>query len=419
MFERPSLAGTCLFFALHLPAWAQDFPLLNVQVEGNARLPGPAIAAAGGLRSGQRATKGDFDNAAKALFDTGLFASASYHYVASPDGKGFLLTFQVQEAPAPVIVRLDIPGLREDDLWKELATSAPLVTRQMPENIQAEAYYKSALESVLVRLNHAQKIANRTEGSLAASGKMTSVFLPADLPKVGGIRFEGNRAFDQAALTKVLGPLAVGRSLTEHDFRELLDLNIKPLYEEKGFLTVKFSGVTFSNEAQPPVPLVSTIVEEGPVWMLGQVELNGDLPNRDQAKKKANFPEGKLANWKKIEESFGSIELDLTRQGYLGPQTRVTRTYHDDSKIVDLAAEVRPGKQFFFGQLLISGLDASARARAQKLWTLKPGDPMNAPYIDDYLREVGKALGNALHGISHGMRAGAAPDTIDVVVTMK
>jgi outer membrane protein insertion porin family len=334
------LAGIVLLTAFAQRGPAQDsLPLGSIRIEGNTRLSASAITAASGLRQGQRASTADFDKAAKALFDTGLFASAEYSYARSSDGRNFLVTFKIQESPALLSVIIDVPGIPADTIWAELATAAPLLTKSIPVNAQAEAYYRNAIEAALLRLNHPQKIATRAEGALGA-GKMTSVFLPANLPKVTSVRMEGIHSFESAPLVRMLSGLAVGRAFTEHDFRGLLDANVKPMYEEKGFLTVTFN-ISFSEDSRQGGVAVSTVVEEGPIWRLGQVNLSSDLADAEKAKKAAKFPEGKVANWKRIQESLTQLQLSLKQKGQSSPRLQVSRMYHEDSKTVDLLIEAR------------------------------------------------------------------------------
>jgi outer membrane protein insertion porin family len=356
-------------------------PIADIKVTGNQQLPAQAIAAASGLRPGQPITPKDLDTAVSRLFETGLLRSVQYRYDPGPNG--FTVTFVVVEDPPGLSVELDIPGIDEDKLWAELQRVNPLVRRTIPENENATAYYRRAIENAVGKLGHPQPLAGKVEGDLV-TGNLSLIFRPVNAPKVTGFRFEGNRALEAAAIEPVMATVAGGQDYSERQFRKMLDLNLRPLYEERGYLTVKFTEVTLDS-----VGVVNVRIDEGPQWQLGTVELRGEAIPVQQMLQAAKFPEGQLANWKQIAASLHEAEQILRSQGYLRVQSRPQRRFREGAPIVDLSVEIQRGPRFVFGELRISGFSDAMRQRALSLWKLKPGEPMNEPYVAEYLRAVG------------------------------
>jgi outer membrane protein insertion porin family len=389
--------------ALASAALAQH-PVMEIKVAGNERLAAAAVIAASGLRKGQTATRADLDAAAKRLADTGLFASVSYRYDPKTAGgaTGYALTFLVSEQPAQARAELDIPGQDAEHLWQQLKAADPLIDKQMPDNDRASAYYKRAIEAVLRKSNHPQEIVAKDEGNLS-TGKMSVVFRPAHLPQVAAIRFEGNAAITDSSLQAHMAKVALGQEYSERDFRRKLELNIRPLYEELGHLTVAFPRVSIAGAGDGAVTVTAGI-DEGPAWRLGKVVLKGSaLPLADMHEA-ARFAHGEPANWKLFMASVDKMEQVLRRDGYIKASLKPVRAFRDSDQVVDVNVEVAKGPQFLFGELHIEGLDAVTSERLAALWKLPAGAPMNQPYIDEFvhsamplLRGKYKKFGSEMH----------------------
>jgi outer membrane protein assembly factor BamA len=137
-------------FAVCIPtAFAQQFPLVDIQVTGAVRLPATAVISASGLAVGRTVTAKDFDAAVARLDETGLFASLAYRYDSKTAGgkSGMALVLQVTEAPVAGAVRLDFSGVNEQQLWQEIKRENGLVEAQIPGDQQAVVYYKEAIKA--------------------------------------------------------------------------------------------------------------------------------------------------------------------------------------------------------------------------------------------------------------------------------
>ena len=216
----------------------QKFPLVDIQVVGTQRFPSSGVISASGLRLGETAAVEDFDSATQRLSETGLFSSVNYRYDPKTINQiaGYALTWQIQEASATDNVRLDFPEVDEEQLWQELRSANALVNRRMPANASAVEYYRRAIQEALRKRNRNEQIETKNEADLAARTSGV-VFRQANLPKIEGVRFDGNTSISSNSLLSALSKIAfIGEEYSEHDVRQLLDLNIKPLYEEIGRL---------------------------------------------------------------------------------------------------------------------------------------------------------------------------------------
>src|SRR4051794_16225882 len=74
-----------------------SFPILSIAVEGNRILTAPGIAAASGLKVGEKGDTPTFDAARDRLLASGYFETVAYRFKASEKGAGYDVTFEVQE----------------------------------------------------------------------------------------------------------------------------------------------------------------------------------------------------------------------------------------------------------------------------------------------------------------------------------
>jgi outer membrane protein assembly factor BamA len=404
------LAGACL------PGQQPSYPIQRLALEGNSRLRTEPVLAASGLRVGQTATPADFAKACDRLMETGLFRSARYRYEpAAATEPAFAVTLQVAEAEELQPVRIEIPEVQEEDLWSWMAQNEPLVTRQAPANPAAERYYAAAIERYLDSCNKRERII--ATGRVDAAAGMLTVFRPAELPKIAELRFEGNRSVPAAALVTAFSGPALGSEYSEQLVRELLELNVRPIYEELGRLRVAFPVIAAEKVAGGIAVTVS--VSEGDVYQLGDIQVACDGIAQAELLKAAALKPGEVANWKKITEALGRMQSVLGRHGYLQPSEQVDRSFDEVAHRVGLIVSLQKGPQSLFGELRIRGLAPDAEARARKLWKLEAGAPMNIDYVEEYLKQVaadGRVRRGGFTTIGRRLEPRAAGGLIDVTI---
>jgi len=387
-------------------------------VTGNARVKAAAVIAASGLRAGQQVSRAELDATVQKMFDTGFFSGVNYRYDLKTTAgvTGYIVTLQVTEEALQTPVELDIPGQDPEQLWRQLKAADDLIDRQIPGNDRASAYFAHVVEGVLRKSGHPDEIMMKTEGNVYG-GKAWLVCRPVHLPKVAAISFEGNSAIRADVLEKALTKVAMGEDFTERDFRRKVVLNLTPLYEELGRLTVKFTQIKMERSGNDAVA-VTTVVNEGPVWNLGNVALKGDsLPEKDLLEA-AHFATGAPANWKQLLLSIGDMEKVLKRNGYIQAGSNPVRSFRDTGQVVDVAVEVNKGPQFHFGTLTIEGVDNDTSQRLHGLWKLAAGAPMDEFYVREYLRSVMPSLRGIVKDSQSQLRM-HENHVVDVMITFR
>ncbi|QOY90736.1 POTRA domain-containing protein [Paludibaculum fermentans] len=407
-------------YSLCPPAGASaQTPILELHTEGTTRLPSDAVIAASRLKLGWMATRTELDNAAEVLFATGLFQSVNYQFQPkSINGTtGYVVTFLLKEDPAEGLAILDLYGLESARLWETVRSANLLIDKAMPQNEQALAYYRQAIEAALARLGRKDAVSAKNEVD-PATGRMATVFQSAHRPLISSIRFEGSRKISAGSLSKALDPVLVGRNYSEREVRHLIDLNGKPRYEEMGYLKFAVHSVGIENSGEQAVN-VSVLVDEGAQWRLGMAEIQGaDLPLA-ALRKAADFPVGQIANWKRIAAGINEMERVLQRDGYLAVHAVAQRHYRAEAGQVDLVIQVDRGKQFHFGSLQLHGLSLQAEKQARSIWKLKEGDPMNTDYLAEFLAAAKEGPARQAHSLTRELKARHGSEVIDVAITFK
>jgi len=174
----PALVLVCLG-----SAQAQQYRLVDIKVSGNKKFTAAAVISACGLRVGQSFATKDVEAATHRLAETGLFSLVDSRYDAKTVNRtaGYALTWKVEEAPVSVSVRLDFPGIDEQELWKDLRSANALLDPRIPSNTYVLEYYRKNIEAALRKRNRSEKIVSKNEADLV-TGQLSVVFRPASAP---------------------------------------------------------------------------------------------------------------------------------------------------------------------------------------------------------------------------------------------
>jgi outer membrane protein assembly factor BamA len=397
----------------------QTMRIQEVHVEGNKRLKATAVVAASGLQVNTWVTRADLDKAAQRLFDTGLFTGMNYRY--TPLGKdaaaGQSVTIMVTEEAARATVVLDTPGMDPEQMWAQLLGDSSLMDRVIPASAAATAYYLHQIEAVLAKAGRPAKLTTEDEADLATHASLVIV-QPVDKPAIADITFEGNGSVPAQVIRERILKVTVGNSFSQREFRLILDSNIRPLYEEKGLLSVAFSAIRTTSVGDGKIS-VTTTIDEGRVWQLGKVALEGeDLPV-DKMLAAGKFTSGRVANWKEFLVGLDNMSAVLKHDGYIGASSKPDRTFQPETGVVDITIKVDKGKQYRFASIEITGLGDAERIKALALWQLQAGQPMDGPCVNEYLKSVFKTVRPSKTSVSSGMKIRPGSDQVDVTVAFK
>jgi outer membrane protein insertion porin family len=377
-----------LFSAALAPgSLAQELPLDSISVEGNRNLSAAAILQAAGLHQGQRASSATFDSARDRLLASGYFDTVAYRY--KPSGKGgYEVVFEVQEVTVLLPVRVEALAISTNDAIALLKSKDPLFSGRMPGTKPALDRASHDLAESLKSKGQPSDVAGRVVA--VAPERFEIDFMPGrGLPAVANVTFEGSRVISAIDLHNKANEVAFGQPFSEALFRILLDNQIRPLYEAKGYMNVKFTKIATRPAKDVQGLDVSVGVEEGERYTVSRVSIDG-VKDEDNARmlRAAKIPRMTIANGDQIREAAARVKDAMRHEGYLDAEASTENIRDDEKKTVEFFIVVEAGSLYTFGKLTVNGLGLTGEDAVRKLWAVRPGDPFPAGYPDVFAARV-------------------------------
>lgn len=370
------------------PALSQDaaFPLESVVTEGSS-IPQPVILEMAGLKIASPVSKATIEQACQKLQDTGLFASINYRYAPGPK-KGYAVTLSLADQPL-VAASIDVPGADENETWKWLSAKFHRFDHQAPQPDPGQRYLGNEIEQHLGSQMRGQHITARLETDLYTR-KLLLSFQPEVLPRIQSVAFKGNQQVGSSELSSVLNPIVTNAEYTARKLTGAVELNLRPVYEQHGLYRVQFAaGGPQLTDAGVSVTVAIT---EGAPYQLGKVELDGENLPVPAMFTAAKFPNGKLANWKQIQDGIWEAEKVVKRTGFFEASGAPTRSYDDTAHVLDLHVRISKGPLYHFGEVRFVGLSSDLQERARRMWKAKPGDNYDYEYPNEFFREFSRTV---------------------------
>lgn len=399
---------------------ADKWPIQSLVVEGNHNYTKEQILAVAGLKTGQMAGKPDFDAARERLQATGVFEEVGYRFAPAADGSGYAATFSVVEVGQvyPVIVQGLPIQLADLNAW--LKSKDPMYNGKLPGTAEAVKRYTALVEQYLSSKNQAQAVLGKL--SPAGNGEYGVVFRSAaPIPAVAEVKFTGSKVIPATTLQNHIAEVAIGFPYTEEGFRNLLNTSIRPMYEARGYLAVKFPKIVTAKATDVEGLALDVTVDEGAEYKLGEVRIVGVYASKSaQMLRVAKFKIGEVVNFDEVNAAIERMKKPLERQGYMRASSTIDRKVNDKAKTVDLAVRIDPGPQYLMGKLNIEGLDLDSTAGIRELWAPKEGGPFDADYPDYFISRVREEkMFDNLHDAKASTKIDEQNHTVDVTLVFK
>lgn len=393
---------------------AQDssFPLESISVEGTA-IPKETVLAISGFHLGAPVDKAAIEAGCMKLQASGVFQSINYHYAQGPK-HGYALTLTLADQSALSDAVIDIPGVVEDEVWRWLMVQYPGFNHKVPS--AAQDFLARQIEQHLAASLNGQHIVVRLESAIGPQPGLTLSFQPEMLPHVGAMIFKGQNELTSAELVSILQKVNAGDAYTDRRFRQFVEFNLRPAYEEHGMYRVRFPAIAAQRVSGSAVD-VTTTVDEGPKFTLGEVQISGDGLPTDAMLAAAKFKKGQIANWTETQRGIWELEKPVKRLGYMSASAKPERILNDDRHVLDIRISVVKGPLYQLGRVSFTGLAPDLEARARKIWGPQPGAPYDYEYPNDFLRALSKSSDlRQFKKFSAKSQAGAGEHVMDVTL---
>jgi outer membrane protein assembly factor BamA len=131
---------------------------------------------------------------------------------------------------------------------------------------------------------------------------------------------------------------------------------------------------------------VTVTVEEGPVYLLGEVSVAGvAAPEGAELLRLADLKKRDTANFDDVRAAMERIEKKYRDNGYLHVSSHVDRDVDDTAHAVNVTMALDLGAQYRFGKLEIKGLDILSEPEIRKGWGQMEGRPYQPGYANAFL----------------------------------
>jgi outer membrane protein assembly factor BamA len=388
------LAGACGFGqakpaqSAGSTAPAARWPIESLLVEGNHTYSAEQILAVAGLKVGQVVGKPEFEAARKRLTDTGAFETVGYKFTPG-SANGYAAVFQVLEVQQAYPAEFENLHVSEQELRAALREKDPLfASGKVPATQPAFERYKNWVEEFVAAKGQPGKIAVGV--APISTGEFAVVFRPAhSLPAVALVTFRGNHVVPSNVLHDAISGAGIGAEYTEDRFREILNSAIRPIYEARGRMRVRFTELHTEPTKDVLGLHVFVTIDEGRSYTMGKVSIDGPAPaEAAELLRNIDVKTGDVANFDKVDEGLEAMRKALRRAGYLNAKITADRVVDDGHESVDAVIHVEAGPQFTMGKLTVAGLDLEGEAEILRIWTMKTGKPFNPEYPDYFLGAI-------------------------------
>jgi outer membrane protein assembly factor BamA len=371
----------------NVEAAAPVFPIERVRVEGSKLYPEDKLVALTGLKPGEPGLPKTFEAARDRLVASGAFESVAYRYEPGPDKKGYVVTYEVADIEQVYAVRFDRLPAPDAELRAHLRRALPLFGDRIPGTKETLDLARRAVEEYLKSQGKAETVQARVMSERPE--ELFVMFHPAGAPPVvAEVQFHGNKVIPITMLQNTIHGVAVGVEFRETRFRELLDTSIRPLYEQRGRIGVKFPKIEVSPSEGVKGLKVAVEVSEGETYSFGGLRVEGTQTLNEELAKIAAIKLGDLANMDHVRAAQERIHRAMKRGGYMRVDSKVERAVDDRKKTVDLTIRVTPGPEYKFGKLDVKGLDLHGMHEMKRIWTMQPGKTFNVEYPDYFLNKI-------------------------------
>ena len=356
------------------------WPIESLRVEGNHTYSVEQILAVAGLKIGQMAGKPDFEAARKRLVETGAFETVGYKFT-SASAKGYAALFQLTEVQQAYPAEFEGLHVSEQELRAALRAKDPLfASGKLAATQPVFERYRNWVQEIVAAKGQPEKIAVGVAPT--STGEFAVVFRPShNLPVVALVTFRGNHVIPSNVLHDAIAGAGIGAEYTEDRFREILNTSIRPLYEARGRMRVRFTELSTEPTKDVLGLHVFVTIDEGRSYTMGKVSLDGPAPvDASDLLREIDVKAGDVANFDKVSHGLDEMRKILRRAGYLNAAVTADRVVDDGHESVDAVIHVEAGPQFTMGKLTVAGLDLEGEAEILRLWTMKMGKPFNPEY---------------------------------------
>jgi outer membrane protein insertion porin family len=390
----------------------------KIEVKGNRRVEKETILATIQTRSGELTSPVKLRDDLKALYNLGSFADVKIDVTDTP--KGRIVTFIVSEKPS--ISTILVQGNRKIKTKKILEA-----LDIKPYSVASEAPIKEAINKVkaLYREKGFYEVEITYQLEPITPSEVNLVLTVDEKGKlyVHEIKFEGNKAFSNKELRKVMElkeknllSFFTGSGIIKQDILERDAEKISAYYFNHGYIKARVG--------EPKIDVVAGSIyltfpiEEGPQYRIGKIDFRGDLLEP------AEVLRSKLGITKETNYSREVIQKDLTTlgdlyadQGYANADVTPMLKENDEDRTVDLTLDIQKGEKVYIERIDIAGNIKTRDKVIRRELRVYEQELFSATKIKKSTQNLRRL--EFFEDVNFSTSPGSAPDKMNVKITVK
>ncbi|HTR24916.1 MAG TPA: POTRA domain-containing protein [Terriglobales bacterium] len=391
--------------------------LLSLKVTGTTRYTEKEILGASGLKLGQDAAQGEFQEAAQRLGKSGLFSSVSFSF--SYNDAGVKAEFQLADKQD---VKL-LPARFENFVWFSdaelhsfLEERVPLFKDSLlPSSGALADRVNEALQSLLSERNLPGRVDYLRESKQDGSELAAIVFRVEEvIIHIRNVEFPGASQEQAELLEKGVHQL-VDAEYFRSKLVAVAKFDLLPILCRRGYLKAVFgpseakvvsgpgtpstgasqqSESAGSNEVEVDAILPAT---PGKIYSVSGVDWKGNSAvATEEASHLFHLTVGRPADGVRVTTDGESLTRLYHSRGYMTAEVRTDAQLDDEKSTVHYDINITEGDLYKMGELEIVGVDTPSKDRLHDAWKLREGQPYNAEYTKQFLDDAARLLPRGL-----------------------
>jgi outer membrane protein insertion porin family len=403
--------------------------LREVRSEGLKTLSPQQLITLSGLQPGGLVGRDDLQAAADKLIQTGLFASVKYHFETRIDG--VLVTFQVQEAPRIPAYFDNFPWFADSELHSALRNRLPLYDGMLPAEGAVVEQASGALHDFLAVHGLEAAVEHQVVVNPNGQGTIQQFHIDRASLQIASVEFSDPALNSSKTVQQHLSGLK-GKPYSRMTIDLFLSENVRPIYEQQGFLRAKLGPPEVRLSGNPNQKLPDQIpvlvpISPGPVYHWKGAEWNGNRAlSSTLLMGVLGLKPGDVADGMLLGGAWDRIAEEYAHHGYLQTKVDPSPTYDDQAHTVAYTVHVEEGRSFRYGNMIITGLSPTAEKRLRAAWPIAQGEVFDKTKFEELLTQLESHPDQVFHDlplhydtVGHWLQADDAKGTVDVLLDFK
>jgi len=351
------LALACFLLAALQAVAIEPFVVRDIRVEGVQRTDAGTVFSYLPVKVGERLDDDKSVRAVKALYATGFYSDVRL------EAEGDVLIVFVQERPA--IASIDIEGAKEftKDNLKDGLKQAGIAESKIYDKSLLDRSEKELKRQYTSRGFYASKVSTTVTPLERNRVALRFDIEEGEVTRIADINLIGTKAFTERELLRQMQLTTPGwlTWITKDDqySKQKLTADLESLrsfYLNRGFLEFAIESTQVSITPDREKIYITIAVNEGPVYVLGDVRFGGDLIVAErELRGLISLRAGDTFSREKVVESAKRITDRLSNDGYSFANVNPVPDVDRDKRIASFTFFVDPGRRVYVRRVNIVG----------------------------------------------------------------